>query len=133
MTRRTLKSAASLAWIAALSACGRAPAPLPPSPPRPVLAAPAPSAPAPAATPEITTAALVAPPAPLPPWIQRIADPACSWTTERWNRRVVTQLRLRPGGPVFARVNGGKAQVHIPAGKASHGLLDVGANGLVVS
>jgi hypothetical protein len=114
-----------------LAACGRAPAPtlhLPP--PAPPLAA-ATAAPI-AAAPDIAPAP--APPsAPLPPWIQRVADPACSWGTERWRRRSITLLRLRPDGPVFARVAGGKARAHVPVGAAGHATVDVGSNGLVVS
>ena len=114
-----------------LGACARVPAPAPPPPRAPVAPAataappPAPAAPTAMAPEEAGT--------PLPPWIARLESPACSWRTERWSARHITELRLRRGGPVFARVNGGRAQVHIPMGARDDGVLDVASNGLVIS
>lgn len=118
------------AAIFALGLAACAPSPPPPSkaPPAPVsVAAPDPPTPAPTATspePQAT---------PLPPWIERTGNPACSLTTERWTGRRMASLQLRPGGPVFAHVTGGRARVHIPVGAHDHGTLDVGSNGLVLS
>lgn len=111
-----------------LAACAPSPPPLRTAPRAPVsLAAPEPPAPAATVTPPEPQAT------PLPPWIERVGNPACTLTTERWLARRVTSLQLRPGGPAFANVVGGRARAHIPVGARDHGTLDVGSNGLVVS
>jgi hypothetical protein len=133
MRSRLARSSLALAVAAGLWGC--APPPAPPVQPRPVapvlavaspVPAPAPAEAAPAPAPE-------EPVTPLPPWIARLDDTACAWTTSRWGRRVVTDLRLRPGGPVFARVTGGRAQLQIPVGRRDHGLVDIGSGGLVLT
>jgi hypothetical protein len=131
-----MRSAASCSTLLALglAACSPAPALLPVSPARPVLAVAAPVSPPP---PIAATAAPAAPAEPavaLPPLIAGIDAPACTWATRRWRTRSgPTELRLRPGGPVFARVTGGRAQLQVPVGTPTDGLLSVGSSGLVVS
>lgn len=113
----------------ALSACAPVSTQAPPRPPPPIEAAPPPAAPPPPAA----EAAQEPPSTPLPPWIARIDSPACSWLTERWSPLRVVELSARPGGPVIARVTGGRARVHVPVGAAGGALADVASNGLAVS
>lgn len=121
---------AAVSCLAVLGLCACGPAPVPPPPPAPTAtAAPAPEVP----TAVVLAAAPAAPSTPLPPWVARPDDVACTWSTQRLSSRAITMLRLRPGGPVFARVTGGRAQVQIPVGAGDHGLLDVGSDGLVLT
>jgi hypothetical protein len=134
MSRKPLltRVAAAVSTLIALGLCACHPAPAPlPAPARPFLA--------PAAPPATTTATATAvapeePPVPLPPLIARPAEVACAWTTVLWPGRELAWLRLRPQGPLFARITrGGRAQLQIPVGAHEHGILDVASDGLVVT
>jgi hypothetical protein len=77
-----------------------------------------------------------APPAP-PPEPQLVALPeavACVLTTARWRGiKPRSDLRVRDGGPVFARVVAGKGSLHLPVGKAAGGaVLEVADDVLAV-
>lgn len=129
-SRLSALGAGLLTGLLALAACRPAPppAPLPLTPSRP------PAAPATTAT--VTALPLTPPPPPpvaLPPSVSRLEDPACAFTTERWANTLPGRLRLRPDGPIFARVAGGRAQIQIPEGARAYAFADVGSNGLVVA
>ena len=113
-----------------LAACAGPPAavprtPLPLSPP--IDSSPAPAAPAQAAPPELD-------PSLDPPSIALPEPAACVMTTAAWRgANPTSELRFREGGPVFARVSGGKASLHLPVGSAREGAgLEVTDNAFAV-
>ncbi len=103
-----------------------APAPAPVLPSTSVPASPpAPPAPAPAAE---------APDVPLPERVALGAPVACSFEMRQWRGTAdITDLSLQPGGPAFARINGGAAKLDLPVGTASTTLLTIEDGGLTVS
>ena len=118
----------------AVGLCACVPAEVPAAPPKPpvVVAAPRPATPEPVALPE--PAEPSEPPVPLPPRIERPADVACTWTSDRWLTSSAVDLRMRPGGPSFARAAGGpRAHVQIPVGPAKHGIADASSGGLLLT
>jgi hypothetical protein len=68
-------------------------------------------------------AAPLAPPARLEPPLVALPEPAaCVMTTSRWRgAKATSDLRFREGGPIFARVSGGKASLHLPVGSVTEG------------
>jgi hypothetical protein len=74
-------------------------------------------------------AAPPAPDAPLEPPLLALPEPtACVMTTSHWRgARETSDLRFREGGPIFARVFGGKASLHLPVGSVTDGaVLEIG-------
>lgn len=119
--------------VAALSACATAPVKAPAPVPRAAT-----QASGPVETPvESAQVAIATPPpeneTPLPDLIAHPANVACSWSTGRWLSRTIATLSLRPNGPVFARITGGKARVHFAVGARDHGVVDVSSGGLFMS
>lgn len=124
----------ALPFLLGLGLCACAPAEVPSAPPKPpvIAAAPRPAAPEPVALPE--PAEPSEPPVPLPPRIERPAEVACTWTSDRWLTSSAVELRMRPGGPSFARASGGpRAHVQIPVGPAKHGIADASSGGLLLT
>jgi hypothetical protein len=130
---------APLLLIAALASGCAAPSPPPAAQaaPAPPLVSPSPQASAPPearAAPPAPAPAAEAPEVPLPDRIALGSKVACSFDMRQWRGAAdITELALRPGGPAFARINGGAAKVDLPVGAASTTLLTVEDGGLVVS
>ncbi len=120
-------SKARLIGVVVLAGCAT---PVPP-PPR---AAPVEVTP-PVATAETTTTTEdVPPPETGPIRVELLASPACvlqgPWRGRKWQ----TDMLVRPGGPAFAVVSGGKGRLHFPAGPrpATQG-LELEADGISVT
>ena len=90
--------------------------------------------PIPIATTTVAARPLEKLPPPVPPLVARPEEIACTWTTDRWLASgQPTALRLRPAGPVFARIIGGRAKLRIPVGVRGNGALDVASAGLALT
>ncbi len=136
ITRRLL---VSLALVSLASCEARRPRALAAAGPRSAHSAPAlPENPPVAQT---RAAALQsAPPSPtladLPEALELPGKPACTWRTSSFRATLGgagTQLRLRKGGPLFARIDGGQVAVTVPEGKAEVALIEASSAGVVVS
>jgi hypothetical protein len=72
----------------------------------------------------------------LPKAIELTGKRACTWRSSRFRATVGgsgTELRLRKGGPVFARVDGGNVAITVPQGNAGGALVEAGSQGVFVS
>jgi hypothetical protein len=91
----------------------------------------------PEARPSAAAAAPVSPAlADLPKAIELAGKPACTWRTSAFRATIGTpgnDLRLRPGGPVFAQIDGGNVAITVPQGKAEVALFEASSEGIFVS
>ncbi len=113
----------ALLALSLLAGCGGAPTPPPPVEPA-IVVVPTSNAPTPPA--EVSAAPRVeAPPPPPaePPTFALPSPAACELDTAHWSGHPtsVSELRFREGGPVFARINNGKARLFLPIGVSAQG------------